>query len=83
MPKSRQAPVTTSPRKLRLPDGSRSVSSLWVWRGLFLMSLVALGLALTLLAGGHTTFAALWAVIAVGWFGISMWLWRQNVKFMG
>jgi hypothetical protein len=82
MPKSRPAPVATSTTKLRLPDGSRSVQSLWVWRGLFLMSLIALGLCLTLLAGGHTTFAALWGVIAVGWFAISMWLWRQNVKYM-
>jgi hypothetical protein len=74
------APAATS--KLRLPDGTRSTASPFVWRGLFMMSLIALGLCITLLAGGKTTFAALWAVIAAGWFAVSMWLWRRHVTYM-
>jgi hypothetical protein len=77
------APPAEGSSKFRLPDGSRSVQSPWVWRGLFMMSLVALGLCVTLISGGHTTFALLWAVITAGWFAVSMWLWRQNVKYMG
>jgi hypothetical protein len=68
--------------KFRLPDGTQSAKSPWIWRGLFFMSLIAIGLCLTLVVGGHTLFAALWAVIAAGWFGASMWLWRQNVRYM-
>lgn len=57
---------------------SRSVRSVWVWRGFLLLSLVAVGIAITLASNGATTFAALWGVIAAGWFGISMWLWRMH-----
>lgn len=60
---------------------SRSVQSPWIWRGLLLMSLVALGLCFTLLVGGNITFGAMWGVIAVGWFGFSMWLWRQHLRY--
>ncbi|MBV9660048.1 MAG: hypothetical protein JO337_02710 [Acidimicrobiales bacterium] len=59
---------------------SRSVRSVWVWRGFFFMSLVAVGIAILLADNGATTFAALWAVIAAGWFAISMWLWRMHTK---
>lgn len=69
-------------RKIRLPDGTRSTASPFVWRGLLLMALVALGLSLTLVAGGHATYAALWGVIAAGWFAVSMWLWRRHVNYM-
>jgi hypothetical protein len=82
MSKSREVPIRASVRKIRLPDGSRSTQSPWVWRGLFLMSVIAFGLCLTLLAGHQTVFAALWFVIAAGWFGISMWLWRRHVQYM-
>lgn len=58
--------------------GSRSVRSVWVWRGFFLMSLIALGVAILFAGNGLTTFAVLWGVIAAGWFGISMWLWRLH-----
>jgi hypothetical protein len=44
------------------------------------MSLVAAGIAIILAGNGATTFAALWGVIAAGWFGISMWLWRMHTK---
>ena len=72
------APTAKKPR-VRLPDGSRSVQSPWIWRGFFLLSLVALGLALSLSLQGHYLFAALWLVITAGWFATSMWLWRKNV----
>jgi hypothetical protein len=76
------APAPASDEKrFRLPDGSRSIQSPWVWRGLFFMSLVALGLCLTFVAGQHFGVAAAWAVIAAGWFGFSMWLWRQHVNY--
>jgi hypothetical protein len=68
-----------SPR-LRLPDGSRSVQSVWVWRLFVFMSLIALGLCFSLAVGGQTFFAAAWGVIAIGWFGIAMWLWRKHLR---
>jgi hypothetical protein len=67
--------------KLRLPDGSRSVQSVWVWRGFLFMSLIALGLCLTFAVGGRLFYTAAWAVIAIGWFVTSMWLWRQHVRW--
>ena len=36
-----------SARRIRLPDGSRSVSSPWVWRGMLFLSLIALGLCIS------------------------------------
>jgi hypothetical protein len=72
--------VTTMSGRVRLPDGSRSTQSVWVWRAFFFMSLIALGLSLTFASGGRTFFAAAWGVIAAGWFAISMWLWRKHVR---
>ena len=69
----------TAPR-FRLPDGTRSVRSPWVWRGFLFMSIIALGLVIDFASNGKTAYAAAWAVITAGWFGISMWLWRQHVK---
>lgn len=45
-----------------------------------LMSLVAIGIALILAGNGYGTFAILWGVIALGWFGVSMWLWRMHIR---
>jgi hypothetical protein len=67
--------------RVRLPDGSRSVQSPWVWRGFLFMSLIALGLCLTFLAGHQVFYAGAWAVITAGWFAIAMWLWRRHVQF--
>lgn len=67
--------------RLRLPDGSRSVQSVWVWRGFLFMSLIALGLCLTFAAGGRTFYTGAWAFIATGWFAISMWLWRRHIRY--
>ena len=57
---------------------SRSVRSVWVWRGFLLMSLVAVGIALVLASNGATTFSIMWGVIGAGWFAISMWLWHMH-----
>lgn len=57
---------------------SRSVRSVWVWRGFLMLSLVAVGVAIILGADGYTGLAVAWGVIAAGWFGIAMWLWRQH-----
>jgi hypothetical protein len=59
---------------------SRSVRSVWAWRAMLLMSLVAIGIALILAGNGYGTFAILWGVIALGWFGVSMWLWRMHIR---
>jgi O-antigen ligase len=61
---------------------SRSVRSSWIWRGFLVLALVALGIAILLGTGHHTTFAVLWLVIAAGWFAISMWLWRMHTRYM-
>jgi hypothetical protein len=45
------------------------------------MSFVALGIAIILFGNGLGTFGILWVVIALGWFGISMWLWRQHIRW--
>jgi hypothetical protein len=71
---------TTGASRVRLPDGSKSVQSVWVWRGFFFMSLVALGLVISFADQGLHFFAAAWGVIAIGWFAISMWLWRKHVR---
>ncbi len=61
---------------------SWSVRSGWGWRGLFVMALVAIGVAIILAGNGAGTLAILWLVIAAGWFGISMWLWRKHLRYM-
>jgi hypothetical protein len=70
--------TTERMRTMRLPDGTRSVQSPWVWRGFFFISLIALGLCLSLLASHDTLYAGAWGLITIGWFTISMWLWRKH-----
>jgi hypothetical protein len=82
MSQSINTPAPAESKRLHLPDGSRSVQSPWVWRGLFFMSLVALGLCVSFVAGERYTIATAWGVIAAGWLAISMWLWRQHVNYM-
>ena len=72
--------TTSKASGLRLPDGSRSAASPWVWRGFLFLAFIALGLSLVLFAGGRTLFGAAWAVITIGWFSVSMWLWRQHLQ---
>jgi hypothetical protein len=43
-----------------------------------MLSLLALGVAIILAGNGNRAFAIAWIVIGFGWFGISMWLWRQH-----
>jgi hypothetical protein len=50
----------------------------WVWRAFFLMSLVAVGILIIMATNGKTTYAALWGVIAAGWFATSMFLWKKH-----
>jgi hypothetical protein len=66
---------------LRLPDGTRSAQSPWVWRAFLFLSFIAFGLFLVLAMGGRAFYAVCWAVITVGWFATSMWLWRQNIRY--
>lgn len=72
--------ASTGDWRERLPDGSRSVQSVWVWRGFFFMSLVGLGLAINFTSAGLRFYAVAWYVIAAGWFAVSMWLWRKHVR---
>jgi hypothetical protein len=45
------------------------------------MSLVAFGLFLGFVTGGHhTVLAVAWGFITVGWFSIAMWLWRKHIR---
>lgn len=72
--------VQQNPKRFRLPDGSRSVQSPWVWRGFAFMSLIALGFCIILAVGHDVLFATLWGGITVGWFTIAMWLWRKHIQ---
>lgn len=84
-PTARRQPSRSATRpvqaraQLRLPDGSRSVQSPWVWRGFLFMSFIAFGLCLTLALNGHLLYAGAWAFVTAGWFAIAMWLWRKHL----
>ena len=75
-------PKVAAPKDTAPDDGrwdvrqSRSVQSVWIWRGFLMMSLIAAGIAIALGSNGATGYAIGWGVIAAGWFGISMYLWR-------
>lgn len=45
-----------------------------------MMSLVALGFCLSFAVGHRALLAAAWGVITLGWFGISMWLWKRHLQ---
>jgi hypothetical protein len=72
--------VQQGPKRFRLPDGSRSVQSPWVWRGFAFMSFMALGICIISAVGGQLFFAVAWAFITAGWFATAMWLWRKHVR---
>jgi hypothetical protein len=79
--RSAQAPSARGDaRLLRLPDGSRSVQSPWVWRGFLFMSFIALGLCINFTVGHKLFYAASWGFVTAGWLAISMWLWRKHVR---
>jgi hypothetical protein len=67
--------------KVTLPDGSRSVQSPFVWRVFVFLSLIALGLSISLGTSGHAMFAIAWGFIAAGWFGVAMYLWRAHLHY--
>ncbi len=62
-------------------EESRAVRTPWVWRGFFMLSMLAIGVVLVMLGNGKTGLAIAWVVIACGWFATSMWLWRQHRRF--
>jgi hypothetical protein len=59
---------------------SRSVKSVWVWRGFLMMALVAAGVTILFASNHRTSFAVGWGIIAAGWFGISMFLWKKHTE---
>lgn len=61
---------------------SRSVRTGWIWRGFLVLSMFAVGIAITMQAYHHGSLAVLWLVIAAGWFAVSMWLWRKHSQYM-
>ncbi|MHB2022716.1 MAG: hypothetical protein ACYCO3_05220 [Mycobacteriales bacterium] len=67
--------------RVRLPDGTRSVQSVWVWRGFLFMAFIGLGLTINFAVEDRILFAAAWAFITAGWLAISMWLWRQHLRY--
>jgi hypothetical protein len=69
----------TEPDRFSLDD-SRLVRSRMVWRVFVFLSLVALGAGIIFAGNGHAVDAVLWIVIAVGWFGFAMGLWRKHTK---
>src|SRR5581483_2899203 len=81
-PTDKDTTMNASTRDWRghLPDGSRSVQSVWIWRGFFFMSLLAFGVAISLTSQQLRFYAVAWYVIAAGWFAISMRLWRKHVR---
>ena len=80
-PKAASTTRSSDNSRFRLPDGSRSAQSPWVWRGFLFLSLIALGLSITFAAGDQTFYTVSWAVIAAGWFATAMWLWRQHIRW--
>lgn len=63
-------------------DDSRTVRSGWIWRGFLVLSLFAVGVALILNGNHHSDLAVVWLVIAAGWFGFSMFLWRRHTRWV-
>jgi len=45
-----------------------------------MMSLVALGICLVFAVGHNVLLAVAWGIITVGWFAISMWVWRRHLQ---
>jgi hypothetical protein len=82
MPTMQQAKpkaATGSLSRVRLPDGSKSVQSRWVWRGFAFMAIIAMGMCITFAVGRQFYFAIAWGTISLGWFGFAGWLWRKHV----
>lgn len=65
---------------VRLPDGSRSVDSPWVWRGFLFLALIGFGILLACLSLGLTVYAVAWGVITASWLTVATWLWVRHVR---
>jgi hypothetical protein len=52
-----------------------------LWWAFLILALLALVVTVALLAVGLGAFAALWLVVALGWFAISMW--RRHLDARG
>ena len=61
---------------------SRQVTTPWAWRGMFMLSLIAIGVGIILLGNHDNTIGILWMFIAAGWFGFSMFLWRKHAQYI-
>jgi len=61
---------------------SRSVHSGWVWRGFFMLSMLAVGVAIIFFGNHKVVLGILWFVIAAGWFATAMWLWRKHTNWV-
>lgn len=79
----RHPPATLRPVKdddrFSLED-SRFVRTVWVWRAFFLLSLVAVGVAIIFFGNHESLDGILWLVIAAGWFAFAMGLWRKHAQ---
>jgi hypothetical protein len=75
------APQSSAPpadRHFRLEE-SKFVTTGWAWRALFMMGLVALGFFINFALQGYNLFiTGAWGLIAVGWIGFAVWLWRMH-----
>ncbi len=74
-------PAPAQPEKWEVEE-SRSVRSGWIWRGFLMLAMLAVGVAIIMAGNHHPTLAILWGVIAIGWFGFSMWLWRKHAGYI-
>jgi hypothetical protein len=61
---------------------SRQVTTPWAWRGMLFLSLIAIGVGIILLGNHDSSIGVLWMVIAAGWFGFAMMLWRKHSQFI-
>jgi hypothetical protein len=49
---------------------------------MLLLSLIAVGVAIIMDGNHHSGLAVAWLVIAVGWFGFAMFLWRKHTRYL-
>jgi len=63
-------------------EQSKHIRSGWVWRGFFMLTLLAIGVSIIMFGNHQSTLGILWLVIAGGWFTASMWLWRKHTRWV-
>lgn len=52
--------------------------SVWAWRAFAVLSLVALGLALSFFVANRPAFGVAWLVITLGWGALAGRLWQAH-----